>query len=306
MCFCVSVCHRMYACLCVHVKATKEFWFSYDCVFRCWIGRGFKLDSCWVPPSTHTSPQHSFVSFPFCSSLLLLPVQFLFFSSFAVSSCLFASPSFPLSLYFSLFSLSYSFSFFPPHPFVSCVDGRCSWIYGFLHGGLSSEGDQNDFTACCVEYGLVQEQGGSSKHQTTVLFWSILYHRGSGTPEIDHKVAFLVVVIWPKYPHHFFYYDFSDACCTISPIKSFAVAWFYFILLFVSYVPFYFKNNKLMIYCIISFGSSINKRCNTRQINVLNSCSWLNIVAIKKIKYKSGTGLSNVTNIIIWPDCSFC
>lgn len=109
MCFCVSVCHRMYACLCVHVKATKEF--SYDCLPV--LNRsGFKLDSCWVPPSTHPAPQHSFVSFPFCSSLLLLPVQFLFFSSFAVSSCLFASPSFPLSLYFSLSSLSYSFSFF--------------------------------------------------------------------------------------------------------------------------------------------------------------------------------------------------
>ena len=59
-------------------------------------------------------------------------------------------------------------------------------------GGSLPRETKNDFTACCVEYGLVEEQGRSSKRQTTVLFWSILRHRGSGPPEIEHKVAFLI------------------------------------------------------------------------------------------------------------------
>lgn len=62
----------------------------------------------------------------------------------------------------------------------------------FYMGGSLPRETKNDFTARCVEYGLVEEQGGSSKHQTTVLFWSILCHRGSGPPEIERKEAFLI------------------------------------------------------------------------------------------------------------------
>lgn len=35
-----------------------------------------------------------------------------------------------------------------------------------------------------------EEPGGSSKHHTRVLFWSILCHWGSGPPEIDYKLPF--------------------------------------------------------------------------------------------------------------------
>ena len=59
------------------------------------------------------------------------------------------------------------------------------WISA--QGGSLLRETKNDFTACCVEYELAEEQGGSSKHSTTVLFWSILRHRGRGPPETKHS-----------------------------------------------------------------------------------------------------------------------
>lgn len=108
------------------------------------------------------------------------------------------SSSFFFALSLSSASLSITFSF---HHVPSLhVNGGCSWIYGFLHGGaLFQRETKNDFTTCCVEYELVEEQGESSKHLTTVLFWSILNHRGSGPPEIDHKVILLISDMWAKY-----------------------------------------------------------------------------------------------------------
>ncbi len=113
----------------------------------------------------------------------------------ATSVSLFTSTAFHLhfflshSLCLALLSITLLLS---PHPFFSCGWWMLMNLWISAWGGPLPRETKNDFTARCVEYGLVEEQGGSSKHQTTVLFWSILCHRGSGPPEIEHKVAFLV------------------------------------------------------------------------------------------------------------------
>lgn len=106
MCFCVSVCHRMYACLCVHVKATKEF--SYDCLPV--LNRSGVQTRLMLGPSKHSPCSSAFIclfSFLFLSFAPACPVFILL-----LFCSVLLSPSFPLSLYFSLSSLSYSFSFF--------------------------------------------------------------------------------------------------------------------------------------------------------------------------------------------------
>ena len=52
-----------------------------------------------------------------------------------------------------------------------------------MGGYVLRETKKNDFTARCVEYGLVESQPGSPKHKATVLFWSTLHHKDKVPPE---------------------------------------------------------------------------------------------------------------------------
>lgn len=79
---------------------------------------------------------------PLLSSPLILSFQFLFFYS-----CYPLLPYVCLSVYLPCFSSSFLLpslslspsalyhTLFSPHSFFSRVNGGCSWIYGFLHGG---------------------------------------------------------------------------------------------------------------------------------------------------------------------------
>lgn len=73
-----------------------------------------------------------------------------------------------------------------PCPLISCGWRMLMNLWISAWGAHFQRETKNDFTACCVEYEFVDGQGESSKHQTTVLFWSVLKHRGSGRHEMDH------------------------------------------------------------------------------------------------------------------------
>lgn len=136
--------------LCVPVcMCTHACWYSDVCIFRRQPGWGFWPKSCWVLPAV---------------ILLKLDFSWFIFRYFLYPGmphiwlC-------PLLSALSLLPASLSITLRFDHVLSFHVDGGCSWIYVFLHGGAHFQREtKNDFTACCVEYEFVDGQGESSKH----------------------------------------------------------------------------------------------------------------------------------------------
>lgn len=125
----------------------------------------FRADSCWIPSESVGLFSVLFLSLHSARLLLLTclsPFLFLLLQWFV-----FIPPSFSPPIHCC--------TLFGPYPPSSCVDGGSSWIYGFLHRRLISEGDQNDFTARCVGWrGVAAVKGmGSKLKQHTTLFYFI-------------------------------------------------------------------------------------------------------------------------------------